>query len=245
MTTQTGNAKLVCSTALAVIAVFAGISQAKISIGLSFHSGSHHHCSPYRYPRYHHGVCCSRYLWLDRGYYHWLDSDRYCFSPRHRYYYHRRPYRSSGVSIYISDIQSVIDGIRGKSSRSTAKKAVSANAPGREYWTATGKTGEQLRAEVQLNKPDLLEMIGSPQKKLRTRAVDGLADFSFDAEIRRAMEKVLLSDPEPDLRRKAARALGKATNTEVLPALQKAKAADPNHGVRQQAYRSIILVKGY
>ncbi len=228
--------KLLLAGLVFVVGLQVGAAEGKISLGISIGSGRCY--SHYRhYPSYYHHRYYSpfgpRYTWHDYGHY-W---------PSYRYY--RRPHYSSGVSIYVDDVQSVIDSIRGKDSRAKAKKVKNPNAPNEDYWAASGKSNEELFTEIRLKKADLLELIKSPEKELRAKAVEGLVGFCFDKEVRAAMEDVLLSDPEVELRRQAAKALGRVSNKEVLSALQAAKAGDPDHGVRQEAYKSIILVKGY
>jgi len=82
-------------------------------------------------------------------------------------------------------------------------------------------------------------------KENRKEAIHDLAGFSFDDKVRESLEDVLLSDPDPRLRRQVAESLGKTTNKNVLPALEKAKADDPNREVRQEAYKAIIKIRGY
>lgn len=232
--------KLVLMGLICVVVLQVSAAEGKISLGISIGSGrsygyhrpygsyySHRYCSPFG----------SRYIWHDYGRHYGYGWPSYG-------YYHRPRY-SSGVSIYVDDVQSVIDSIRGKDSQRKAKKVKNPNAPNESYWTTSGKSNEELFAEIRLKKEDLLEMIKSTEKELRAKAVEGLVGFCFDKEVRAAMEDVLLSDPEVDLRRQAAKALGRVSNKEVISALQAAKAGDPDHGVRQEAYKSIILVKGY
>jgi len=232
--------KVVLAGLIFVVGLQVGAAEGKISLGISIGSGrSYSHHRPFGH-YYSHRYCSpfgSRYVWHDYGrhYGHYWPSYRY---------YHRPRY-SSGVSIYVDDVQSVIDGIRGKDSQRKVKKVENPNTPNKSYWTASGKSNEELFAEIRLKKADLLELIKSPEKELRVKAVEGLTGFCFDKEVRAAMEDVLLSDPEVELRRQAAKALGRISNKEVLSALQAAKAGDPDHGVRQEAYKSIILLKGY
>ena len=219
---------------------------AKVSFGISIGSGGCY--SPYRpYGLSHHypyrGCYDSRYMWLDRGRYHWLDRDSYDCYLGISSYSHRRSHYSSGVSLYISDVEPIFERIVRPQVVVQAPEPV--NVPNQSYWVGNTKSNDELFAELRLKKEDLLELVKSPEKELRASAVEQLAGFSFDETVRLAMEKVLLSDPEPELRLQAAKALGKVSNKLVLPALQQAKSNDPDSSVRQEAYKSIILVKGY
>jgi HEAT repeat protein len=70
-------------------------------------------------------------------------------------------------------------------------------------------------------------------------AIRELAGFSFDDKVRYALENVLLSDPDAQLREEAARSFGKVNNTKALAALEKARVEDPSEDVRKEADESI------
>lgn len=109
-----------------------------------------------------------------------------------------------------------------------------------KYDEKTMKLFEQLRRE----KSELLEKLKADDKENRREAIDKLAGFSFDEEVREALEKVLLSDPDPELRKQAAKSFGKVKNKEVLPALEKARVEDPSEEVRKEADKAIKEIKG-
>ena len=79
----------------------------------------------------------------------------------------------------------------------------------------------------------------------RIAAASELAEFYFDARARVALEKALLKDPEPQVRKQIAASLGKTGDARVLAALKKAMSKDPDRGVRQAAYRALIMIQGY
>jgi HEAT repeat protein len=75
------------------------------------------------------------------------------------------------------------------------------------------------------------------------KAISELAGFSFDDKVREEMEKILLSDPDPELRKEAAKAFGKVVNEKALAVLEKARVSDPDIAVRQEADNSIKQIK--
>jgi HEAT repeat protein len=72
-----------------------------------------------------------------------------------------------------------------------------------------------------------------------------LAGFSFDDNIRQALEEVLLSDPDAELRQSAAQALGEVKNVKARPALEKARVQDPSEDVRRAADQAIKKLESY
>jgi HEAT repeat protein len=94
-------------------------------------------------------------------------------------------------------------------------------------------------------KSELLKAVKIGDKENRTGAIRDLAPFSFDDKVRAALEEILLSDPDPQLRKQVAVSFGKTTNRDTVPALEIAKAKDSDRDVRQAAYRAIIMIQGY
>lgn len=92
---------------------------------------------------------------------------------------------------------------------------------------------------------ELLKAVKIGDKENRLSAIRELAPFSFDANVRAALEDVLLSDPDAEVRKQAATSLGKTEDPNVTAALKIAKEKDPDRGVRQAAYRAIIMIEGY
>lgn len=103
----------------------------------------------------------------------------------------------------------------------------------------------QISQRMREQQSELLRRLRIGDKENRLGAILELAPFSFDANIRAALEEVLLSDPDAELRKQVATSLGRTENPNVTAALKIAKAKDPDRGVRQAAYRSIIMIEGY
>ena len=72
-----------------------------------------------------------------------------------------------------------------------------------------------------------------------------MAALYFDDKARAALEDVLLTDTDPDVRKEVATSLGRTEDVNVTAALKIAKARDPDRQVRQAAYRSLIMIEGY
>jgi len=108
-----------------------------------------------------------------------------------------------------------------------------------KYDEETGKIFEQLRCE----KAELLQNLKEENKEKRKEAINKLAGFSFDIQVRKALEDILLSDPDPELRKQVAGALANVKNKEVLPALEKARVEDPNEDVRKEADKAIRKIR--
>lgn len=105
-------------------------------------------------------------------------------------------------------------------------------------------TAEELE-RLRRKKSELLKVLKIGDKERRVQAIRDLAGFSSDDGVRKALESVLLSDPDPELRRQVATSFGRTENRKVVAALEEAKSTDSDKEVRQAAYRAIILIKGY
>jgi hypothetical protein len=102
----------------------------------------------------------------------------------------------------------------------------------------------QLNKKLQYKKNELLKQLQAPDKEQRMEAIKELAGFSFDDKVRQALENILLSDPDAELRKEAARTFGKVKNTKALAALEKARVEDSSEDVRKEADESIKRIKG-
>jgi len=102
----------------------------------------------------------------------------------------------------------------------------------------------ELNKKLQSRKNELLKMLETGNKEQRTEAIKELAGFSFDDKVRLALENVLLSDPDPELRKEAARSFGKVKNAKALAALEKARVEDASEDVRKEADQSIKKLEG-
>ena len=110
-----------------------------------------------------------------------------------------------------------------------------------EYDEKTAKLFEQLQRE----KSELLKKLKEPNKEQRKEAIGKLAGFSFDDKVRGALEDILLSDSDTELRKVAAKSLGKVKNKKAIPALEKARVEDSDKEVREEADKAIKKIKGY
>jgi hypothetical protein len=102
----------------------------------------------------------------------------------------------------------------------------------------------QLNINLQYKKSELLKQLQMPDKELRREAIKELAGFSFDDNVRYALEKVLLSDPDPELRAEAAHSFGEVKNANARTALEKARVEDPSVDVRKEADNAIKNIEG-
>jgi hypothetical protein len=216
-------------------ALAANTAEARLSFGISIGVPFGYHHSGYRYGGY-------PYCEWHTGYYRWSDPYRYRtirrFGPS--YHYWGRPAYPSGLGILIGDgYPIVIDSPHVIIRRDAVAKAKEGcrTAP-------DAKTVEQME-RLQQKKSELLKVLKIGEKERRIQAIHDLAEFSCDDAVRSALEKVLLSDPDPQLRKEVAKSFGKTDNMKVVAALEEAKNTDLSRDVRQAAYRSLILIKGY
>ncbi len=169
------------------------------------------------------------------GFYHGWYPHHYGY-PYYDWYPHHRWHSSADVGIWIGGYYPVVVAPPVVVHREIVTKA-SQTPP-------DSLTAEQIE-RLRLKKSELLKVLRIGDKERRMQAISELAGYSYDDAVRKALEKVLLSDPDPELRRHVATSFGKTENRNVVPALEEAKATDSDKGVRQAAYRSIILIKGY
>jgi hypothetical protein len=102
----------------------------------------------------------------------------------------------------------------------------------------------QMNMDLQYKKSELLKQLQAPNKELRRQAIRELAGFSFDDNVRAALENILLSDPDPELRAEAAHSFGAAKNANARSALEKARVEDPSADVRRAADEAIRSIAG-
>jgi hypothetical protein len=102
----------------------------------------------------------------------------------------------------------------------------------------------QLNMDLQYKKSELLKQLQAPNKEQRREAIDELAGFSFDDNVRYALQNVLLSDPDPELRAEAAHSFGEVKNINARAALEKARVEDPSVDVRKAADEAIKSIEG-
>jgi HEAT repeat protein len=102
----------------------------------------------------------------------------------------------------------------------------------------------QLNMDLQYRKSELLKQLQAPDKELRRGAIRELAGFSFDDNVRCALENILLSDSDAELRAEAACAFGTVKNANAKAALEKARVEDPSADVRRAADEAIRNIEG-
>jgi hypothetical protein len=103
---------------------------------------------------------------------------------------------------------------------------------------------QALFEALRYRKAELLKRLATGDKEQRLEAIEELAGFFFDDTVRQAIENVLLSDPDPQLRKEAAQALGEVKNTKALHALEKARVEDSSEDVRKATDRAIKKIEG-
>ena len=118
---------------------------------------------------------------------------------------------------------------------------------GSSRYRTVGNTAARVQLTEAMRKKtnEQLKILETGDKEKRLRAIRELAAFSYDLKVRRALESILLSDPDPECRKEVAISFGRAENRLAVAALTEAKDEDPERDVRQAAYRSIIMIKGY
>ena len=232
------------------LALLPSRASARIHFRISFgtpvvhrHSGFQSGCYPR--DRWH----SEYYRWLDRDRYMWLDKGRYrhphVFRPRH--FYRRRPLCLSGVSTWTENCCPIVVGppVVVEVPKVITERQVVVKTPEYNYKLKYDENTAKLFEKLRRKKSELLKTLEIGNKEKRIEAIRELAGFSFDDKVGKALEDVLLSDPDPELRKKVANSLGKTTNRNVLAALEKAKTEDSNKEVRQEAYKAIIKIREY
>lgn len=214
---------------------FSPPTEARVSVGLSIGTSLGHRYPGYCYGYHPYHTWSGLYdPWFDGDYHVWMRAGRYRRFHRRHYW----PRRSSHLGIWIGGYTPVVV---------DAPIIVHNNSVER----SARQVGENVAARVQLNKTmqrkknEQLRALETEDKEKRIQAIRDLAGFSHDNKVRQALEDILLSDPDPEYRKEAALSLGRTENRLALTALTEAKENDTERKVRQAAYRSIIMIKGY
>lgn len=132
-----------------------------------------------------------------------------------------------------------------RAARSLADPAVAAAA--RELLPTAGRYEMALALEVLANgdiaasRDAFLAALGSPFRTVRLRALRALAQLRAPALADR-FAAILVSDPDPELRAFAARALAQTGAAATAPALYRAM-DDPESLVRQEAVRALVVLR--
>jgi hypothetical protein len=93
-------------------------------------------------------------------------------------------------------------------------------------------------------KSELLTKLHTGDRDSQIQAIRDLAGFSFDDNVRQAIENVLLTNTYAELRIGSAQSLGAVKNTKALPALEKARVDDAEAGIRRAADGAIRNIEG-
>ena len=93
---------------------------------------------------------------------------------------------------------------------------------------------DELYAELRVKKRELVEKVRLGDKQQRMAAITELAGFSFDLKVRLALENVVRSNPDAELRIAAVRAFASVRNKDALPLLKKVRVTDPSETVRAE-----------
>ena len=205
------------------------VAVARVSFGLSIGTSFGH-----PYPGYYYD--CYPYPSYYGGYYSRWDAGWYRHYPG-RHYWPRHSHSSLGI--WIGGYYPVVVDppvVRRKEEKDPDEASERAK---------DAAIQAQLNKAIQVKKDEQIKILKIGEKEKRIQAIHELAPLSSDNRVRHALEVVLLSDPDPELRKEVAVSLGKTENLNVLAALTQAKENDPDRDVRQAAYRSIIMIKGY
>jgi hypothetical protein len=181
---------------------------------------------------------------LHGGYHRWPSRRYKVFG--HRHFSHHKPRHSSGVNFWIGGLFPIV--IRPPIIVKTPKVITQRRVVVEELECQSkldDNNTTELFEKLRRRKSELLKKLRIGDKDKRKETIRELAGFSFDNKVREALEDVLLSDPDPELRKQVAKSFGKTSNKKVLPALKKAEADDPNREVREEAYKAIITIRGY
>ena len=108
------------------------------------------------------------------------------------------------------------------------------------YDAETQKLFKRLRAR----KGELLRKLKLTDKKTRQESISELAGFAFDKKVKKALEDILLFDPDPELRIEAAKSFAKVKNDKAIPTLEKVRIEDSDEQVRKEADKAIKTIMG-
>jgi len=103
---------------------------------------------------------------------------------------------------------------------------------------------DETFADIRNKKNILLEKLTIGDKATRMSAIGELAGFTFDEAVRDKLSVIILTDPDPELRKEVAKAFSEVKNEKSLPVLEKVRVSDTDAGVREEAERAISRIKG-
>ena len=199
----------------------AASAHASFHVGIGYHSGFH-------------GIRHPCYGWHG-GYYGW------------GHHYRARPWCSPRVSFWVGGwYPDVIVGcpVVVEAPRVVVKKEVVVRTIENNYRSQSDEKTQKLFKDLRGRKAELLRRLRLGDDRERKEAIGELGGFSFDPKVRKALEEILLSEPDAELRIEAMRAFGKVKNRDALGALEKARVEDTDMQVRQEADRAIKEIEG-
>ncbi|MGA2092044.1 MAG: HEAT repeat domain-containing protein [Sedimentisphaerales bacterium] len=103
---------------------------------------------------------------------------------------------------------------------------------------------QKVYKDLRYKKSELMRKLETGDKDSQIQAIRALAGFSFDDNVRQAIENVLSSNTDAQMRLEAAQSLGSVKNTKALPALEKARVDDGDADVRRAADAAIKNIEG-
>ena len=208
-------------------------TSARVNFHIGFGTGLGYHHSGFH-------IGCRPHIGLHGGYYRWLGRG-------YRGFHRHKPWHRPGVSVWIDGLFPIIvrPPVVAKAPKVITEHRVVVEEPECQIKLRDNKDTAELFEKLRLRKSELLKKLRIGDKTKCKEAIRELAGFSFDNKVREALEGILLSDPDPELRREVARAFGKTTNKKVLAALQKAKVSDPDMEVHHEAHKAILKIKSY
>ena len=220
------------------LALLPDAASARVNFDIGFGTSIGHHNSGLR-------IGFHPYYGFHGGYYRWPGRGYKVFG--HRHFGRHTPWHSSGVSVWIDGLFPIIirPPVVVKSPKVITESQVFVEEPKYPNKLEDGKNTNELFEKLRRRKSELLKKLKIGDQAIRKETIRELAGFSFDNKVREALEIVLLSDPDPELRRQVAKSFGKTSNKRVLPALEKAEADDPDREVREEAYKAIIKIRGH
>lgn len=229
---------LILAAFMSIVFISPGAASAGSSFYIGFGTSSGHWRSSFGHGLFsHHG--------FDSGYHSfWCRPHYYGIGARwHRTYFPAWHSCTSGTTIHIGGCWPVYSAPRVVERRVVN---VVVKEPKRiEYKPCCQPPDAKLVKEVRSKKNELLKVLQIGDKTSRIKAIGDLAGYSFDENVRKALEQIVLTDPDPDLRRQAAESMGRVKNMNLIPTLEKVRAEDENAGVREQADKAIEKIKSY
>ena len=206
-------------------ALFPDTASARVNFHIGFGTGLGHYHSDF-------------HIGLHGGYYRWPGRG-------HRGFHRHKPWHRSGVSVWIDGLFPIIvrPGVVVKAQKVITERQVVVEEPDCQVKLKDDKDTAKLFEKLRRRKSELLKKLRIGDKAKCKEAIRELAGFSFDNKVREALEGILLSDPDVELRRQVAKSFGKTSNKKVLPALEIASTDDPNKEVRQEAYKAIMKIR--